>query len=203
MLPGNGYNDYAALFHESGHAHHFAWTSADLPAEHRIQGDRALTETYAFLLERVTRERLWLREIQQYLNPSRFLSCRTVYDAYNIRRHFALLKFEIMVHGRAGLPDAPKAYSEILTRYTGVRHDPESYLSDMDDGFYSADYLRAWIFEAMLREHLRIRFGSDWFFSRPAGNFLKEIWETGQLYTADELSREIGIGMLDPQVLAT
>lgn len=202
MLPTGGYGDYAALFHESGHAHHLAWTSPDLPVEHRIHGDRGLAETYGFLFERVTRERLWLLEIRNYPNSSQFLRSWALFGAYNIRRRVAMLKYEILLYGGAGHLEAPRVYSELLTQHTGVRHDPECYLSDLDDGFYSADYLRAWIFEAMLREHLRMRFGSDWFHSREAGKFFKEIWETGQLYTADELSREIGLGTLDPQVLA-
>jgi len=201
MLPTGGYRDFAALFHESGHAHHLAWTSPDLPAEHRIHGDRGLAEAYGFLLEHVTRERLWLLEIQSYPDSSRFLHSRALFDAYNIRRHVAMLKCEVLLYGGADSSDAPQVYAETLTQYTGVRHDPECCWSDLDDGFYSADYLRAWIFEAMLREHFRVRFGYDWFHSREAGKFLKEIWETGQLYTADELSREIGLGTLDPQVL--
>jgi len=37
--------------------------------------------------------------------------------------------------------------------------------------------------------------------NRAAAGFLKEIWETGQLYRADELCKEIGMGDLDPQLL--
>ena len=33
----------------------------------------------------------------------------------------------------------------------GFRYRPDGYLADMDDGFYSADYLRAWIRSAQLR----------------------------------------------------
>ena len=34
-----------------------------------------------------------------------------------------------------------------------------TYLSDVDDGFYAANYLRAWALETHLRRHLRERFG--------------------------------------------
>ena len=69
------------------------------------------------------------------------------------------------------------------------------------EGFYSADYLRAWIFQVMLREHLRLKYGNAWYCCRSAGNFLKDLWATGQLYTLDELCREIGLGALDAQIL--
>ena len=49
------------------------------------------------------------------------------------------------IHGR---------YEEFLTEATGIRYRSDGYLSDMDAGFYSADYLRAWIRSAQLRRHL-------------------------------------------------
>ena len=202
MLPAGGYADYASLFHESGHAHHFAWTGPDLPIEHRIHGDRALTEAYGFLLEGITRDRLWLLDLQNYSNSSQFLRSREIFAAYNVRRHIAMLKFEVQLYSGSDYSSAARIYSELLTRHTGVRHDPECWLADLDDRLYSADYLRGWIFETMLREHLRTKFGADWYQRQAAGKFLKEIWETGQFYSADELSREIGLGPLDPQVLS-
>jgi hypothetical protein len=75
-------------------------------------------------------------------------------------------------------------------------------MSEVSDGFESADYLRGWIFECMLREYLSRRYGKSWFRSRSAAGFLKEIWETGQLYRAGELSMELGMGDLEPQILA-
>ena len=75
-------------------------------------------------------------------------------------------------------------------------------MDEIPDGFESADYIRGWILESMLREYLCSRHGKTWFLNRSAAGFLKEIWETGQLYRADEVGREIGFGELDPQVLA-
>ena len=45
-----------------------------------------------------------------------------------------------------------------------------------------------------MREHIKSRFGKNWWTSRKAGNFLKEIWETGERHTADEMASLIGIG---------
>jgi hypothetical protein len=44
---------------------------------------------------------------------------------------------------------------------------------------------------------LKSSFGSRWWNSSRAGNFLKEIWETGDRYTADEMAAQIGIGPID------
>ena len=62
--------------------------------------------------------------------------------------------------------------------------------------------MRAWAFEVQLREHLKTRFGQRWWASPRAGSFLKEIWETGDRYTADEMAAQVGIGPIafDPLI---
>jgi len=57
-----GREDFAALFHEGGHAEHYANADAGLPMEYRYLGDNSVTESFAFLLEHVTEEPAWLRE---------------------------------------------------------------------------------------------------------------------------------------------
>jgi len=44
ILPQGGQDDYGALFHEAGHAEHFAHVRRSLPAEQRLLGDNAVTE---------------------------------------------------------------------------------------------------------------------------------------------------------------
>ena len=51
---------------------------------------------------------------------------------------------------------SPRGYAECITEATGFA-TTANYLSDMDGGFYSADYLRAWIRSAQLRAHLPAR----------------------------------------------
>ena len=57
MVPRvGGREDYAALFHEGGHAEHYANVDAELPFEFRHLGDNSVTESYAFLLEHLTEQ---------------------------------------------------------------------------------------------------------------------------------------------------
>ena len=190
-----------ALLHESGHAQHFAWTNAALPAEHRLCGDRGLSEVYAFLFEHLIWNRYWLEIRTGFKDSDEFLRFHGLVRVHLIRRYCGKLRYETLLHGAEVLEDPPRVYAEILEQCTALRYDGESFLEDLDDGFYSADYLRAWISEAQLRDYLMSRFGWAWFQVRAAGQFLKEIWYTGQLYTVEELSKEIGIGEPDPQAL--
>ncbi len=199
MHPGGQCGDYAALLHESGHAHHFAWTSPSLPAEFRLHGDRALSETYAFLFESLLRDGEWLHATFGSAAPEFLLRSQALYRAYLVRRCAGRLRFEI--EGGALADDAARLYLETLRRCTGLEHDADFRLEDPAEGVESADYLRAWTFEAMLRDFLRSKYGKAWYRNRSAGGFLKEIWETGLLYSAAELSGELGLGPLDASIL--
>jgi hypothetical protein len=72
-----------------------------------------------------------------------------------------------------------------------VTPSPSDYLADIDDGFYSSQYLRAWAFEAQLRSFLREKFGNEWFTRRDAGSLIRELWSEGQKPTADEILLEV------------
>jgi hypothetical protein len=196
-----GHYDYDALLHETGHAYHFAWTAPTVPAEFRLTGDRGLCETYGLLFEQLLWNENWLMEHLGFARPQSFLAFQALHLCYIVRREAGKLRFLIDLYG-AGLPDAAEAFSEFMMRYTGLVHEPEAWPAEIDGGTDSAAYLRGWMLSSMLNEHLMAKFGNNWHRSRAAGLFFKEIWETGQLYTADELSREIGLGPLDPHVLA-
>src|SRR5919197_726939 len=91
---------------------------------------------------------------------------------------------------------------DLLSDHLMVRYFPEEYLADVDDGFYAAQYLRAWTFEAQLREYLKKEYDEEWFRAPRAGRFIRdELWRQGQKYTADELVRFMGYDELDPSVM--
>jgi hypothetical protein len=198
---GAGARDFAVLLHESGHAHHFAWTGGSVPAEYRLWGDRALGEAFGFLFERLMRNESWLMENIGLGRPAPFVRFEALEECFEIRRQIGLLRFQIALNGAEGFADAADRYAETMWQHTGLRHAPELWIHAAVDGIRSADYLRGWILEAILQEYLSTKFGAAWHRSRSAGNLLKEIWETGQMYSADELCRELGLGTLDPQIL--
>jgi hypothetical protein len=88
-------------------------------------------------------------------------------------------------------------YAGQLGEAVGVEWPAVSYLADVDDGYYVANYLRAWAFETTLRRILRERFGQEWFTQPAAGDFLRSIWREGQRLTPEELLADLGEGPLD------
>jgi hypothetical protein len=67
----------------------------------------------------------------------------------------------------------------------------------MDSGFYSADYLRAWIRSAQLRQHLVREVGEDWWRSLETGDRLRELFREGTRPTSEEIAARIGYEPLD------
>jgi hypothetical protein len=71
----------------------------------------------------------------------------------------------------------------------------------MDAGFYSADYLRAWIRSAQLQKHLRGEFGEDWWRNEATGKNLRELFAEGTRPSTEEIARRIGFEPLDTEPL--
>lgn len=202
IRPAGGQSDYQSFLHESGHAQQYGWASAQLPPEFKYTGDYALTETYAFLFNHLISDSDWLAVFLGLKDNADFVRSVMLARLVTVRRYVAKLIYERQLHLDEDLAGSSQLYAELQTRATNFKTQPGEFLFDLDDSFYSASYLRAWAFEVSLREHLKTRFGSRWWASRRAGDFLKEIWETGDRYTADEMAAQIGIGPIrfDPLI---
>jgi hypothetical protein len=185
-----GREDFAALFHEGGHAEHYANAEAGLPMEYRYLGDNSVTESFAFLLEHVTEEPAWLRE-RLGADPATVAAHLRAVRLYFLRRYAAKLRYELELHAEGSdLAAMPGRYAELLEEATRVPWTRESWLDDVDGGFYVAAYLRAWAVESRWRAHLRERFGERWWDSEQAGRWLVGIWREGQRLRAHELLAE-------------
>jgi hypothetical protein len=62
----------------------------------------------------------------------------------------------------------------------------------MDAGFYSADYLRAWIRSAQLRRHLIQAVGDDWWRNPATGDLLRELFSEGTKPSSEDIAARIG-----------
>jgi hypothetical protein len=189
-----GPSDYETILHEGGHAQHFAWTSPVLAEEFKYAGDNAVTEGFAFLFHYLVLDPLWLGDVIRFYRPSAFVKLCTLHKLLYLRRYAAKLNYELVLHSTEDLDQASYTYAELLTPATKFRYQPEEFLFDTDDGFYTANYLRAWLFEAQLREYLKTRFGRRWWKQRAAAECLIDLWNTGERYTAEELAKLADLG---------
>jgi hypothetical protein len=191
ISPHGGRDDYGALFHEGGHTEHYANTTAELPFEFRQLGDNSVTESFAFLLELVASDPLWLAERLGVGAPEPAVEHTRAFRLVMMRRYAAKLAYELELHGpSADLTAMPARYSELLGEAVRVPWPRASWMADVDDGFYAACYLRAWALETHWRAALQDRFGERWFQSPEAGEWLRALWSHGQRLNADELLAE-------------
>jgi hypothetical protein len=195
LRPHGGQSDYTTLLHELGHALHFAHASTDLPFEFRWLGDNSVTETYAMLFDHRMHDGGWLRRYTQ-LGPrvDEFRRMMAFEELHFIRRYCAKLLYELEVYsGTAGSTRLADRYVEQLSEATGFMYRPEDAFVDLDSGFYSARYLRAWQLQALVNVSLTEAFNEDWYRNPAAGPWLAgELLSRGQRDTADELAIRLG-----------
>jgi hypothetical protein len=196
-----GLHDYQAFLHEAGHALHYAGCDPDLPYTFRnLSRDHALTELYSYIFEAITREPEWhahhfgLSDEQARQNAD----ATTFLESLLFRRYTAKLQFELEFWSRFNDEGGSEAgYSERLSAATGVHYRGDGYLADMDAGFYSADYLRAWIRSAQLRDYLVRELGPDWWRSAETGERLRDLFSEGTRPTSEEVAARLGYEPLD------
>ena len=196
-----GLHDYQAFLHEAGHALHYAGVDPNLPYTFRnISRDHALTEIYSYIFEAITREPEWHA---QYFGLSdeeaaRNAEATSFLEAVLFRRYTAKLQFELDFWSRFNEDGGgPDGYEERLTEATGVRYRADAYLADMDGGFYSADYLRAWIRSAQLRDYLVREIGEDWWRTAETGDRLRALFLEGTRPSSEEIAARLGYQPLD------
>ena len=200
-----GLHDYQAFLHEAGHALHYAGCDPRLPYTFRmLSRDHALTEIYSYILEAITQEAGWHAEHFGLSDEEAAENAEaTVFlEALLFRRYAAKLQFELDFWRRFADDGGTDAgYSERLTAATGIRYRASAFLSDMDSGFYSADYLRAWIRYAQLREHLSREVGEDWWRRPETGERLRALFAEGTRPSSEDVAARLGFDPLDTQPL--
>lgn len=202
IKPQGGPDDWRALFHEAGHTEHFAHTSPSLTVEERRLGDNAVTEGWAMLLEHLTIDPVWLERRLDFPRPHEYAAEGATQLLWLLRRYSAKLLYEIEFHAAPDVTLMRPRYTELLGDALKVTPSDTDYLADLDDGFYAANYLRAWAFEAQLRAYLREKFGNAWFTRRDAGSLVRELWTEGQKPTADEILLEVTGATLELEAVA-
>jgi hypothetical protein len=199
---------------EGGRAQMFAWASRETSGRHPEfvhAPDRAAEAGHGLLLAGLLREPAWFetRRGMRAADASAIARRAALLDLYGARRECASVVCALALEHNAGVPSEQSAeeYAARFTEATGFRHEAATRLLDVDEWFESATNLRARLFAAGFREHLRGRHGRRWFESRGAGEELIDVWNTASRYRAEELSKLLwgggaGFGLLADVAIA-
>lgn len=195
IKPIGGEQDYEAMFHEGGHALHAASQDPLLPYVFKnFSRSNALTETYAFILEDLVFEPAWL---SRYLNVSAHTGVKikwqtTFVNLMLLRRYLGKFLYEYEMFSKGKIATGGALYAKTLEQTTGFIHRKERYLDDLDPFFYSADYLRAWIASAQIKDYLNRKYGKEWFFNPKVGQFFKDLWKDGVMDELETVVKRLG-----------
>lgn len=204
IKPIGGEQDYEAMLHEGGHALHGAAIDNSLPYTFRaISRTNALTEAYAFVLESLAFDSL---SLTNYLNVSTHSGSRILWqasfvDLMMLRRYLGKFLYEYEMFKKQSFAQGPKLYAKNLQDTTGFIHKEINWLTDMDGGFYSAEYLRAWIGAAQIKDYMVRKFSSKWFVNEKAGKFLRELYSSGVMYELEDVVKKLGYKPFDVNTL--
>ena len=133
-----------------------------MPFEYRHLGDNSVTEGFAFLLEHLTEDPAWLAATLGVTDAEEYAGYVRASKLLFLRRYAAKLSYELQLHGgERPLAEMPDDLCRACSAApSAVDWPSRTWLSDVDPGFYVANYLRAWAFETRLRNLLRERFGA-------------------------------------------
>jgi hypothetical protein len=223
VKPVGGLDDYQTLFHEAGHAVHFASVTAT-PHELVLLGYGAPTEGFGEFFRHAFSDPRWLSRYAEFLvkngkpRPGKAelsaIQRRLALREMNYLRRYAFAKiaYELRLHGRpaseiakalAMLPDPDGASRDLRVLYKQLfsvanafeLSDDEagSFRSDVDDGFYAADYARAFVLAGMMHDGMRKKFGDDWYGNPAVGKFLRtELFAPGTSLSAEDVAQKLG-----------
>jgi len=197
VRPGGGNADYAAFLHEAGHALHFGLTDVAVgwPLAN-VGRSMAYAELWSYLFERIGHGPAWIAEATgvEDAEAERIGTDLTGVDLMMFMRYVGKLTAELELYTGDPLDVArgQRVYASATTARTGFRYEPRAWQYDRDAGFYSADYLRAWLAEAALDLRFQEWFGERWWANPEAGAWLREQWRRGSAPEAEETVRETG-----------
>ena len=199
IQPRGGWDDYAALLHEAGHAEHFAHVARDLPVPYRLLGDNSLTEGYGHLFESLVGEPAWLRGIigMPQADALAFADFSAFWYLHLLRRLAAGLIYELSLHRTDDVGLTREQWAGMLGLTLGVRYAPEEFLAEVDDGLYAARYIRSVMVEGSLGAWLRGNHGEAWWGNPAAGEALRRSWSRGQQWNAQDVVAHLGYDRLD------
>ncbi|GAB3863125.1 hypothetical protein GCM10029963_71010 [Micromonospora andamanensis] len=177
---GGGVGDCRPLFHEVGHALHFAYTGSELPVDCRRMGDEGLVEGWGVVTENIFLHRGWLDRSF----PGRTATALGHDTAQRLlivtRAQCVRLLFAVDAARRPAAPaELRSRYEQLMAEHLGARPGPIEYLDVLCGDFVSATRLRSWEFGTSVAQLLAHEIGPDWPGDPRAGRWLREHWRVG------------------------
>lgn len=198
-----GPTDYASVYHEMGHALHYGCVKVP-EYELQMYGDGGLTESYAFLLEGLLYNPLFLEEeVGLPKDKAReWARISLASELGGLRYYCRNFLFEEYMHSDK---TNPKSYYESLYKkdhiFAWLPESVEYGYMLTDEQFYGLYYLEAWLTSSVMNEYLEKTYGERWWKDKRVGEWLKSLWARGEEITCAELCAQMGEKEFGPKTL--
>ncbi len=201
LAPRGGVADFVGLLQAVGEAERHAYADRTQSIVYRRLGDAAVTEGYGLLFAGLLGRPEWLA-LRLNADATRDAIRLRAFERLYRMRHAAASHLHEVELRKAEEPESLESdYVDRFAEALYVRPFRDGFLDVTDDPFAGARHLRAAIFGCQLGTFLAQEMDEEWFRSVRAGRFLVDRWREGQRYTAEELTRFLGFGGLDPSLL--
>ena len=189
------YFDLQGCYHEMGHAVHASSISPQAEYWDRYGFSMGVAEIFSIFLERLTKNKKYLSLLG--LRDERILN--EIEARNNFMELFfvtfytanSLMKAEFW-RKKLSMEKASDLYAKLIKEYTGLEMPGEYWLLHHilpDAIMYVPSYLLAAVRAAELDQHLRDRFGDEWWTRTEAGSHIREIMEPGAKIDLSRFSR--------------
>lgn len=201
-------------FRAAGRAQFFGWASRDTAArypEFIYSPDGATAEGHSVLFSSLLRDATWLggQRGMRATEAEEVARSVSLVELHGARRDCASLRYWLALAGAGDSrsEQLKQAYVSLHREATGFRYEAATHLLDAERAAGAATRLRARLFAASFREHLRTRHGRRWHSTRAAGDELVDVWNTASRYSVEELARlawggELGFDLLADELTA-
>jgi hypothetical protein len=205
LLPVGGAKDERETLHQMGHV-----LSDGLSQQRRWAlgklGNRTVAEAWAFLLEDLTMDPLWLERVAGLTGEaaSAWRISAAAQRLFLLRRAAGKVLFNAAV--RAPGANAQALYRDIMARTYGFPMTPADEARaelDREEFLASADYLQAFVLASQLEQQLRGRFGPAWWESKAAGEWMRQLLAPGNSVSANAFVHAMGVDGLDVEAFVT
>ena len=168
---GGGLSDAARLLHAHGQAVALAHRAPALPAELRLASDGAVLQGVGMAFERQLADERWLRRYVGLSAPAARDAARAAafWQLLGLRRACGRLLWAVELHARGSLEHAEEAFTEHLSRASGVSVERGDWVRALPRAHAAAESVRGAGLEAALRGVMVQRFGEDGFRNPAAG----------------------------------
>jgi hypothetical protein len=156
---------------------------------------------YGFLFQDLICDPQWLLDRLGFGESLGFMRLQGVIHLLAARQcaAAALLEIELQQAEVSEEDRLAARYAELFTDATLFRHDEDDFCPSVNADLEAVTSFRARLLAPQLREYLRRRYARNWYQETRAGNLLKELWETGGSFSAEELAGELSMHSEDIQ----